>query len=371
MNLSITKEQMLLGLQAVQNIVGTRTTLPVLSNALLRAEGNHLELTTTDLDVSVSSTVEATVKRPGATSLPVRRLFSIAREVASPMLDIEVDDRHVCSLQAGPSFFRIRGLAPEEFPPLASFKDERKVVLPQEKMRQMVCRTAFAMSTEESRYVLNGVFMTFEAHKVTMVATDGRRLALCEQEMDVPAKSQGQLIVPAKAVAELERLLQDKGEVEIHYGESRASFALRDDKGQNIVIVTKLVEGSYPNYRQVIPTQTKERVTLPREEFLHALLRAKIMTSEKQNSVKLQFTKNTLAISANTPDVGEARETLAINYKGADLAIAFNPDYLLDPLKALTEEEIVFELTDELSPGVIKINGPFVYVVMPMRLSQS
>lgn len=371
MNLSITKEQMLLGLQTVQNVVGTRTTLPILGNALLRAEGNRLELTATDLDVTVSSTVEATVKKAGATTLPVRRLFEIARAVASPELELEVDDRHVCTLQAGASFFRIRGLGPEEFPPLPEFKDERKVVLPQQKARQMVHRTAFAMSTEESRYVLNGLFVSLGPHKVTMVATDGRRLALCEEEMDIPAKSQGDFIVPAKAVGELERLLKDQGDVEISYSENRAVFRLRDDKGPNAVVATKLIEGTYPNYRQVIPAQAKERITLGREEFMHALLRVKIMTTEKQNSVKLQFTKNTLAITTNTPDVGEARETLAINYKGSDFAIAFNPDYLLDPLKALTEEEIFLELTDELSPGVIKVNGPFLYVVMPMRLSQT
>lgn len=286
-------------------------------------------------------------------------------------MDLEVDDRHVCTLQAGASFFRIRGLGPEEFPPLPEFKEDRKVVLAQEKVRHMVQRTAFAMSTEESRYVLNGILVSLGPHKLTMVATDGRRLALCEEEMDVPPESQGDFILPAKAVTELERLLQDKGDVEISYSENRAVFKLSDDQGPNAVVATKLIEGSYPNYRQVIPSQAKERITLGREELLHALLRAKIMTTDKQNSVKLQFTKNTLAISANAPDVGEARETLAINYRGSDLAIAFNPDYLLDPLKALTEEEIFLELTDELSPGVIKINGPFLYVVMPMRLSQT
>jgi DNA polymerase-3 subunit beta len=136
-----------------------------------------------------------------------------------------------------------------------------------------------------------------------------------------------------------------------------------------VLIVTKLIEGSYPNYRQVIPGETKERIALAREEFMHALRRAEIMTSDKQNSVKLNFTKNNLAITANSPDVGEARESLAINYKGKEMAIAFNPAYVIDPLNALTTDEVFLELIDELSPGVLKINGPFLYVVMPMRLS--
>src|SRR5262249_8630675 len=167
----------------------------------------------------------------------------------------------------------------------------------------------------------------------------------------------------------LGRLLQEKGEVEIHFTENQASFTLKDDKGFSILIVTKLIEGNYPNYRQVIPNEVKERISLIREEFLHALRRAEIMTSEKSNSVKLSFGKNNLAITANSPEVGEARESIAINYKGKEMAIAFNPKYLIDPLNALTNDEIFIELIDELSPGVIKINGPFLYVVMPMRLS--
>ncbi len=148
-----------------------------------------------------------------------------------------------------------------------------------------------------------------------------------------------------------------------------ASFALKDDKGFSVLLITKLIEGNYPNYRQVIPSETKERVSLVREEFLQALRRAEIMTSDKANSVKLAFGKNNLAITANSPEVGEARESLAVNYKGKEMAIAFNPRYLIDPLAALTEDEVFFEMIDELSPGMLKINGPFLYVVMPMRLS--
>jgi DNA polymerase-3 subunit beta len=175
--------------------------------------------------------------------------------------------------------------------------------------------------------------------------------------------------VPAKAVNELNRLLQDKGDIEIRYTDNQAAFNLKDEKGASVLIVSKLIEGNYPNYRQVIPAETKERVTLMREEFLHALRRAEIMTSEKSNSVKLSFAKNKLEITANSPEVGEAKESLAVNYKGPDMAIAFNPKYIIDPLTALPNDEIFLELIDVLSPGVLKINGPFLYVVMPMRLS--
>jgi DNA polymerase-3 subunit beta len=369
MNLSIAKDQLLAGLQAVQNVVSTRTTLPILSNVLLRAEGNRVELTATDLDVTVTCAVEATVRTPGATTIPVKKLFGIARELASTEVDIEVDDKNTAAVRSGSSFFKIRGLGAEEFPPLPAFKEDRKVTLPQEKVKGILRKTSFAISTDESRYVLNGIFFSLKEHKLTMVATDGRRLALVEEEVDVPATSLGEFIVPAKAVNELTRLLQDKGEVEIKFSENQAAFALKDEKGNITLLITKLIEGSYPNYRQVIPAETKERVTLGREEFLHALRRAEIMTSDKQNSVKLNFSKNNLSITANSPDVGEARENMAISYKGKDMAIAFNPGYVIEPLNALTTDEVYLELIDELSPGVLKINGPFLYVVMPMRLS--
>jgi len=369
MNLTISKEQIINGLQAVQNVVSTRTTLPILSNVLLRAQDEKLELTATDLDVTIASAVEARVKKPGATTVPVKKLFGIVRELANMEIDIEVDEKHNCMVRSGSSYYKINGLSAEEFPPPQQFAEDKKVVLSQETLRAMMKKTSFAISTDESRYVLNGNFISLKDHKLTLVATDGRRLALVDEEIDVAENSQGEFIVPAKAVNELNRLLQDKGEVELRYIENQASFTLRDDKGSSILIVTKLIEGSYPNYRQVIPPETKERVALGREEFLHALRRAELMTSEKSNSVKLSFGLNKLEITANSPDVGEAKESLAINYKGPEMAIAFNPKYMIDPLNALVEDEVFLELIDELSPGVLKINGPFLYVVMPMRLS--
>jgi len=204
---------------------------------------------------------------------------------------------------------------------------------------------------------------------MTMVATDGRRLALVDEDMDVTQNSYGELIIPTKAVNELNRLLGEKGEVDLKLSDNHVSLNLHDDKGFSILLTSKLVEGNYPNYRQVIPNETKERIALPREELLAAVRRAQIMTSDKANSIKMAVSLNNLAITANSPEVGEARESMAINYKGKEMAIAFNPAYLVDPLAALTEDEVFLELIDELSPGVLKINGPFLYVVMPMRLS--
>ncbi len=369
MKLTIPKDQFITGLQSVQNIVGARTTLPILSNVLIQAEGGRVEFTATDLDVTISCTVQAEVKAAGKVTLPVKRLFGITRELPAPSIELEVDSKSIATLQAGGSFYRMHGLAADEFPPVPKVADNRKLTLPMDKFRSMLRRSAIAMSTDESRYVLNGIFMKFAPDKVTMVATDGRRLALDEEEMDTPETAEGSFILPTKACNELNRLLQDKGEVDIRFTDNQAFFNVRPEGGAPILLISKLVEGNYPNYNQVIPKETKERISLQREEFLQALRRAELMTSEKSNSVKLSFEKNRLDITANTPEIGEGRESLAVNYKGRDIAVAFNPAYLMDPLKVVETDEVFLELTDELSPGLLKINGPFLYVLMPMRMS--
>jgi DNA polymerase-3 subunit beta len=367
MKLTIAKDQIMSGLQAVQNIVGTRTTLPALSNVLLGAGENGLDLTATDLDVTISARVEAAVEKWGATTVPAKKILGIVRELPVMEIEMESDERHGLMIRAGGCYYRINGLAPEEFPPLPQFSEDRKVVLPQDKVRSMLRRTSYAISSDEARYVLNGIFFSIKEHKITMVATDGRRLALAEEEVDIPAQSQSEFIVPSKAIAELNRLLQSSGDLEIRCGGNQVAFSLQGEQKSKVQITSKLIEGSYPNYRQVIPGESKERVPLVREEILQALRRAEIMTSDKSNSVRLNFSKNNLSITANSPDVGEARESLAINYKGRDLAIAFNPGFMMDPLKVLDNDEVFLEVTDELSPAVLKINGPFLYVIMPMR----
>src|SRR5205814_3170967 len=178
MKLTISKDQIIAGLQAVQNVVSTRTTLPILSNVLMRAEGDRLKVTSTDLDVTIACSVEAKVKKPGSSTVPVKKLFGIVRELANSEIDLEVDDKNVCSIRSGASFYKINGLSADEFPPMPKFKEDKKVTLSQETVKGMMKKTSFAISTDESRYVLNGIFISLKDHKMTMVATDGRRLAL-------------------------------------------------------------------------------------------------------------------------------------------------------------------------------------------------
>jgi DNA polymerase-3 subunit beta len=362
--LRVTKDKILDGLQRVQNVVSTRTTLPILSNVLLQAEKDGLSLTTTDLDVGVRCRVEAEVAKAGGTTLPARKLFSILKEVPANEIEIDVDDKNSAAIRAGSSFYRIMGLPEEEFPRFPQAEGSKQLTLDQKALRDMLRQTAYAASNDETRYVLNGVFMAFKAGKHTVVATDGRRLALVEAEIEVPKGGESEMILPSKAVAELQRLLADTGSAKLAIGENQIIC----DLGHSI-LVTKLIEGTYPNFRQVIPAESKERIALERESLLGALHRASLLVSEKSQSVKLVFEKNKLTIIATTPEVGEAKETLAINYKGKDITIAFNPLYLMDPLRNLDADEVFLELTDELSPGVVKINAPFLYVLMPMRLN--
>ena len=364
MKFSATKEKLLEGLQQVQNVVSTRTTLPILSNVLLQAKEGAVHLTTTDLDVGVRGSFEANVDKAGATTLPARRLFTIIRELPSSEISVEVDGKNAASIRSGQSFFKILGLPEEEFPPLPKFENAKVVTMRQKDLHDGLRKTAYAISTDETRYVLNGVLFSFKENKLTLVATDGRRLAMLDIELEFPRSHEADIIVPTKAVTELQRLLKDDGEVKISVGSGQIAFDLN-----NTLLVSKLIEGNYPNYKQVIPSEAKERVTLERETLLNSLRRVSLLASDKSNSIKLNFSKNNIEITANTPEVGEARESLPVAYKGRDFAIAFNPEFLMAPLRNLTEDEVFFDLIDEMSPGVLKIQTPFLYVLMPMRVS--
>jgi DNA polymerase-3 subunit beta len=364
MKFSVTKEKLLECLQQVQNVVSTRTTLPILSNVLLQTNGREVRLTTTDLDVGVRGSFEANIEKEGATTLPARRLFTIIRELPSSEIQFDVDGKNAASIRSGQSFFKILGLPEEEFPPLPKFDDSKVVTIRQKDLRDGLRKTSYAISTDETRYVLNGVLFSFKDNKLTLVATDGRRLAMLDIDLEFPRSHEADIIVPTKAVTELQRLLTDDGEVRVSVGGSQIAFDLN-----NSLLVSKLIEGNYPNYRQVIPGEMKERVTLERETFLNSLRRVSLLASDKSNSIKLNFSKNNIDITANTPEVGEAKESLPVAYKGREFSIAFNPEFLMAPLRNLAEDEIFLDLIDEMSPGVIKIQSPFLYVLMPMRIS--
>ncbi len=364
MKISVEKDVLLEALQKVQSIVGQRSTLPILSNVLLKAEGDSFSLTTTDMEVCVKTNAAAEVKESGGTTLPARRFFSICRELPSGQVDIEVDAKDVTTINCGPAFFKLVGLPEEEFPPIPELEESAVYTLDQNVFRGMLEKSAYAASTDETRYILNGALMSFKDEKLTVVATDGRRLALVEQEIEFSEEAQADLVVPTKTINELIKTLQGEGILRIRVSDTQIAFDF-----DSILIVSKLIEGTYPNFQQVIPSQCEQRVAIDRETMLTAVRRVSLLTDDQTASIRLNFGKNKLELVTNSPEIGEACETLPVKYDGEKISIAFNPGFLMAPLRHLDSDEIFFELSDELSPGVIKTNVPFLYVLMPIRVT--
>lgn len=363
MKLIVNKDAILEGLQIVSSIVSTRSTLPVLYNVYLKAEKDKLWLTSTDLEVTVRTSVEARVSRTGGTTLPARRIFSIFKELAVNEIEIDVDDKDNAVIRAGASYFKILGISEDEFPPLPKFQGNRVYTLEQKLFKTILQSVHYAASADEARPMLNGVLMSFKGGKLCVVATDGRRMAMWEQEFEIGRDQEGEWIVPTKTVNELLKVLKEEGTLRVQVSENQVAFEF-----DSMLINSKLIDHTYPNFRQVIPSGSEQRISLERELTLNAIRRVAVLLSDRNAPVTLMFTKNHLEISAVASDVGEAKEKIAIKYSGKDLTVAFNPDFLMDPLRNLTGDEVTLAMNDELSPCVIRTDKPFLYVLMPMRV---
>ncbi len=380
MKIKISKQAFVNGLQQVLNVVGSRSSLPILGNVLLVAKANILELTTTNLDMGIRCKVKAEVAQEGKITLPVKKLASIVKSLPHSEIDLECTEQQA-KLSSGRSKFRIMGMQDHEFPNLPLFTQNEACVVEQKLLAKMLKQVSYSHSTDENRYLLNGVLFTFKTNEnkttLTLVATDGRRLSLCEEVVDGKVSSENaEFILPAKTVGELERLLQNTAPVKIYFNDKQVAFDLglepsAIDSGlmDSIYLVSKKVEGRFPNYQQVIPKTTEHRVKIERELLLECIQRAALVASDENNVVKLKISDNLLEILASSPEYGEAHETMSIDYTGATVQVAFNPQFLTDPLRALNQDEIFFEFKDELSPGVFKTLEKFLCVVMPLRLS--
>ncbi len=364
MKFRISKEALLEGLQKVQHVVSSRTTLPILSNVLIVAKGDRLQFTTTDLDVGITGSVLCNVDKEGATTLPAKKIVNIVRELPSSEVEVTVDSKHVATIVSGAAHFKVNGLSDAEFPPFPDFQGAKEFRIQQNDLRDGLKKTSYAISSDETRYVLNGIFTSFRDGKMTLVATDGRRLAMAESDLEFPASHETDVIIPTKAVQELQRLLGTEGELTLRLSDNQVSISIGDT-----LLISKLIDGNYPNYRQVIPSEANERVELPREALLDTVRRVSLLSSDKSSSVKLLFADNKVDISANTPDVGEAREEMLVKYEAKPIQVAFNPEFMMAPLRNLETETVYLDLIDEMSPGVIRIDGSFLYVLMPMRVT--
>lgn len=364
MKIKIIRSKFIEGLKKVQNIVAGKGSLQIIQNAMLDAKDGKLSLVTTDLDISIKSTVECEIVEAGSTTLPVKLLSSTIASCAEGVVELESDAQDRARISAGSASFKLSGMPVADFPALPSAEDAFSYTLPQATLREMLRKTSYAVSQDETRKTLKGVLMSFKDGKLTMVATDGRRLALVEHEIEFPAAAEKDIILPSKVVAELQRSLSGDGEVKVKIEKSQVSFNLGDTQ-----IYSKLLDEIYPNYRQVIPAKYREKVEIDRKLLLDALDRASVMTMEESSSTRLTFDSNQLLVSSVAADIGEAKDIVPIKYSGEKIEIVFNPSYVKDPLKAIDEDEISIELTSGSTPAVIRCSVPFLYVMMPLRIN--
>lgn len=365
MKIKTPKGALFKAIQILQNIVSTKATLPILSNILIETHKNKIHMAATDLDVGMSVDLPLEeITEEGSITVPAKRLLEVIRDLPEADIEITVRKNNSITIEAEKCFFKLMGLPKDEFPKLPKLHDKQSISINQQLLKNMLNLTSFAVSHEETRYILNGVLLAAKGKHIRFVATDGRRLALIEKQLELPSGFKKEAIIPTKAIQELTRNLRDEGLVKIVFGEKQISFQF-----DNTVLVSRLIEGQFPNYEQVIPKEAKDKLVLEREKFLWAAKRAAILTSPDSQSIKLELFKDKLIFSKNSPDMGEAKEEIDIAHKGQEFSVGFNPQYLIDVLKSLKDQNVSLELTGPESPGVIRAQDNYVYIVLPMQLS--
>lgn len=375
MKFSIGRDFLDKGLGLVINVVSSRNQDPVYSNVLIEAEEEGtVKLTTTDLDISVRCSVKADVSVPGSITLPVKKLKDIVGGMMGNEIGVELFSKTKVKLVCGSSDAVLSGIKAESFPKFSVADSERVFEIAQSELASMIRNVAYAQSVDPNRYILNGVYFNFSEEVFAVVATDGRRLATCEHRTEAAEKPiSGSFVLPAKTVSELIKQLGSKGNVRIGVSEKQVLFEIDADERPEsglcgkIRIISKVIEGNFPQYKQVIPKESANRMEVEREVFLRSVEFVSKVTTDKYNSVYLDLKPNTLEVSASGGE-NEAKNKIAVQYNGPEFRIAFNPLFLADPLKALVQDMVSFEFKDELSPGVLKTkNSGFLCVIMPQR----
>lgn len=371
MRVTLERSSLLKSLNHVQRVVERRNTIPILSNVLLQAEDGMLRLKATDLDLEVTETVSAMVEKPGATTVPAHMLYDIVRKLPDGAeVILSKSDDTTLSFTSGKSQFRLQILPETDFPDLTAGEFSHTFRIQATAFKGLIDRTQFAISTEETRYYLNGIYF----HSVEddgelvlrAVATDGHRLA--RAQIDAPVGSDGMpgIIIPRKAVGEIQRLLEDPdGSVTIELSDTKIRLTL-----DSLVLTSKLIDGTFPDYNRVIPAGNDKKLSLERTMFTAAVDRVSTVSSDRGRAVKLSLSNGSLVLSVNNPDSGSAEEEIAVGYSDENMEIGFNSRYLLDITSQLTSEETIFMLADSGSPTLIRdsIDNGAIYVLMPMRV---
>lgn len=366
MEFTIDRERFLQAVGLVSGVAAQKTnTLPILGNILMESkEGGEILLAGTDLELGISTLLEVENLTEGAITVPGKKMHEILRELPPGKVEVTAAKNNAVTIKAGRALFKIMGLPKDDFPKLPEADLTQSIEIEQEIFKECLTLTAFAISHDETRYVLNGVYIQLSEGKIRFVATDGRRLAFVQKKLTHPRPTPLEMIVPAKAAQELNRILGREGMVKIIPSKNQAIFHFG-----KIILTTRLIEGHFPNYEQVIPKEEKTISQVSREELLQAVRRAALLTSPDSQFVKFDFLKDRVLISSRSPNLGEAREEIAAEVSGGELAIGFNPAYLLDVLKNLDVETVSFCLTEPDKPGLLRGKEDYLYVVMPMQLN--
>jgi DNA polymerase-3 subunit beta len=372
MRVILERSNLLKSLNHVHRVVERRNTIPILSNVLLNAEGASLEMKATDLDLEITEATPAKVERPGATTVPAHLLYDIVRKLAEGaevMLKTD-EDGNAMTVTSGRSSFRLQCLPQSDFPELSAGSFPHIFRLDSTALKGLVDKTQFAISTEETRYYLNGIFLHVHEVggklKLRSVATDGHRLA--RAEIDAPAGSEGMpgIIIPRKTVSELQKLVDDPDvAVTTELSDTKIRFTVG-----SVVLTSKLIDGTFPDYQRVIPTGNDKKLTIDRQTFAAAVDRVSTISSERGRAVKLSIAEGQLTLAVNNPDSGSATEELAADYSSDPIEIGFNARYLLDVAAQLSSGDAEFMLADAGSPTLIRDTNDqnTLYVLMPMRV---
>lgn len=378
MEIRCAREDLLKGMQLVETGVSTKSTLPILSNVLIQTEQKRIVFISTDLEIGIKCGIPGKIVQSGEITIPAKKFTDIIKELPPEEVEIKVpktagektEGENQVTISCGETTFWIMGIPPkDEFPPFPKFDASRAVTMPSNLLKKMINLTLFAVSYDETRYVLNGVYFVTKDREAKMIATDGRRLSYIKQSDALQSELTSTAIIPTKTMNELIRILSGgEAETQIIVEENQVVF-----KNGDIILVSRLIEGNFPNYEQVIPTKSRVKIEIDREHLMQSTRRAALLTDERNNSVKYLFSKKRLIVSASTPDLGSAQDEFGVDYTGEELTIAYNPHYVIDVLKNLDSKEIYLELSDPLSPGVIRPaelpeGEDYLYVVMPMRL---
>ena len=371
MRLTIERSALLKALNHVQSVVERRNTIPILSNVLVSAQGDSLKLTATDLDIEISESAPAEVERGGQTTAPANYLYDFVRKLpdgSAVKLDVSGDDPRLF-ISAGKSRLHLPILPAGDFPSMPSDGFETRFEVEPTELSRLIDKTRFAISTEETRYYLNGIFfhaVDQDGAKLRAVATDGHRLALADANAPKGAQGMPGVIVPRKTINELKRLLDDAADmVEIAVSPQKIRFALGD-----AVLTSKLIDGSFPEYARVIPKNKAKKLKIDNKSFREAVDRVSTVSAERSRSVRLALEKDKVTLTVNNPDAGVATEDLAADYRDDSMEIGFNARYLLDVADQIEGSEAVFELADSGSPTLVRDEADenAIYVLMPLRV---